>query len=223
MSRRAPHSGPWPPCCGIVLAAGISWATSQLTGQHIGLASEPITSGRRLAPPASATPSRQATKRARTAPHAALPPPPRSPPASETPAPAPSQPLESAPPASSEGSSSRSPSGSSRNRVGGEDETRRQGSEGESHGAPGATTEPRKALPKLCLGVGSAWRATRHSRCDTTERTADATAPDQRPDRLPRRRTRGRRARRLRVATGHARIRIPVAHPGRRSPRSAPR
>ncbi len=36
---------------GIVLAAGISFATSQLTSQHIGIGSEPLTAGRRLAPP----------------------------------------------------------------------------------------------------------------------------------------------------------------------------
>jgi hypothetical protein len=40
---------------GIALAAGISYATSQLTSQHIGLASEPLTAGRRLAPPVRAT------------------------------------------------------------------------------------------------------------------------------------------------------------------------
>jgi hypothetical protein len=40
---------------GIVLAAGITWATSQLTSQHIGLSSEPLSAGRRLAPADSAT------------------------------------------------------------------------------------------------------------------------------------------------------------------------
>ncbi len=35
---------------GIVLTAGITWATSQLTSQRIGLASEPISAGARLAP-----------------------------------------------------------------------------------------------------------------------------------------------------------------------------
>ena len=39
---------------GIIMAAGISWTTSQLTSQHIGLSSEPLTAGRRLAPPAAA-------------------------------------------------------------------------------------------------------------------------------------------------------------------------
>ena len=43
---------------GIVLAAGITWATSQLTSQHIGLSSEPISAARALAPrsPERATP-----------------------------------------------------------------------------------------------------------------------------------------------------------------------
>ncbi len=41
---------------GIVLAAGLSWATSQLTSQHIGLASEPLTAGQRLAPPPESSP-----------------------------------------------------------------------------------------------------------------------------------------------------------------------
>jgi hypothetical protein len=36
---------------GIVLAAVITWATSQLTSQHIGLSSEPISAARALAPP----------------------------------------------------------------------------------------------------------------------------------------------------------------------------
>lgn len=36
---------------GIVLTAGITWATSQLTSQHIGLSSEPLSAGHGLAPP----------------------------------------------------------------------------------------------------------------------------------------------------------------------------
>lgn len=35
---------------GIVLTAGITWATSQLTSQHIGISSEPISAAGRLAP-----------------------------------------------------------------------------------------------------------------------------------------------------------------------------
>lgn len=37
---------------GIVLAAAITWGTSQLVRQRIGLASEPLTAGQRLLPPA---------------------------------------------------------------------------------------------------------------------------------------------------------------------------
>lgn len=47
--------------CGLVLAAGMSWATSQLTGQHIGLSSEPISAGRSLAPGTAAGRSRAKT------------------------------------------------------------------------------------------------------------------------------------------------------------------
>lgn len=36
---------------GIVLAAAITWGTSQLVRQHIGLSSEPLTAGRSLLPP----------------------------------------------------------------------------------------------------------------------------------------------------------------------------
>ena len=39
---------------GVAIAAGITWATSQLVSQHIGLASEPLTAGQRLLPKASA-------------------------------------------------------------------------------------------------------------------------------------------------------------------------
>jgi hypothetical protein len=46
---------------GIALAAGISFATSQLTSQHIGLGSEPLTAGRRLAPPPAPTVRRTTT------------------------------------------------------------------------------------------------------------------------------------------------------------------
>lgn len=35
---------------GIVLTAAITWAASQLTSQHIGLSSEPLSAGRQLAP-----------------------------------------------------------------------------------------------------------------------------------------------------------------------------
>jgi hypothetical protein len=35
---------------GIAVAAGVTWATSRLVSQHIGLTSEPLTAGRRLLP-----------------------------------------------------------------------------------------------------------------------------------------------------------------------------
>jgi hypothetical protein len=40
---------------GIALAAAITWGTSQLVRQRIGLASEPLTAGRRLLPPVTGT------------------------------------------------------------------------------------------------------------------------------------------------------------------------
>ncbi len=40
---------------GIVLTAGITWASSQLTSQRIGLSSEPISAGVRLAPSVNIT------------------------------------------------------------------------------------------------------------------------------------------------------------------------
>ncbi len=46
---------------GLVLAAGMSFATSQLTSQHIGIGSEPLTAGRRLAPPPPAATRRTTT------------------------------------------------------------------------------------------------------------------------------------------------------------------
>jgi hypothetical protein len=42
---------------GIALAAAITWATSRLVSQHIGLTSEPLTAGSRLLP-AARTPAR---------------------------------------------------------------------------------------------------------------------------------------------------------------------
>jgi hypothetical protein len=43
---------------GIALAAGITWATGQLTSQHIGLSSEPLSAGSRLAPRVAGAPTR---------------------------------------------------------------------------------------------------------------------------------------------------------------------
>ena len=42
---------------GIALTAGITWATGQLTSQHIGLSSEPISAGSRLAPAVATKPT----------------------------------------------------------------------------------------------------------------------------------------------------------------------
>lgn len=42
---------------GIALAAAITWGTSQLVRQRIGLASEPLTAGRGLLPPAARAPA----------------------------------------------------------------------------------------------------------------------------------------------------------------------
>jgi hypothetical protein len=53
---------------GIAIAAGITWATSQLTSQHIGLSSEPLSAARGLAPsslerpPVRRSPARDAAK-----------------------------------------------------------------------------------------------------------------------------------------------------------------
>jgi hypothetical protein len=38
---------------GLVLAAAVTWGTSQLVRQRIGLASEPLTAGQRLLPPST--------------------------------------------------------------------------------------------------------------------------------------------------------------------------
>jgi hypothetical protein len=43
---------------GIALAAAITWGTSQLVRQRIGLASEPLTAGRRLLPRVARSPAR---------------------------------------------------------------------------------------------------------------------------------------------------------------------
>src|SRR6478609_2492109 len=51
---------------GIVLAAAVTWGTSQLVRQRIGLASEPLTAGQRLLPPSLArtTPTRRPSRKA---------------------------------------------------------------------------------------------------------------------------------------------------------------
>ena len=45
---------------GIAVAAAVTWGTSQLVRQRIGLASEPLTAGQRLLPPVASAPT-QAT------------------------------------------------------------------------------------------------------------------------------------------------------------------
>lgn len=47
---------------GLAVAAAISWGTSTLTSQHIGLASEPVSAGRSLAPDEAAHGRTQTTK-----------------------------------------------------------------------------------------------------------------------------------------------------------------
>jgi len=51
---------------GIALTAGITWASSQLTSQRIGLSAEPISAGVRLAPPVNVTTQRVVTLPSRT-------------------------------------------------------------------------------------------------------------------------------------------------------------
>jgi hypothetical protein len=100
---------------GIVLAAAITWGTSQLVRQRIGLASEPLTVGRRLLPPVASTPARTTRSPSRrpstTSSHTRSTPPPAtvttippapvtttssSPPVARS---APAEPVETAPPA----------------------------------------------------------------------------------------------------------------------------
>jgi hypothetical protein len=48
---------------GLVLTAGVTWATSRLTSQHIGISSEPISAGARLAPPTAERTARRRSSR----------------------------------------------------------------------------------------------------------------------------------------------------------------
>lgn len=95
---------------GIVLAAAITYGTSQLVRQHIGLASEPITAGRNLLAPVTSVhvhTSRPATVPRSTRPRA-------TPPAATTPsvaAPVTPSVSESSPPAAATGEAPRSTSG----------------------------------------------------------------------------------------------------------------
>jgi hypothetical protein len=78
---------------GIVLAAGITWGTSQLVRQRIGLASEPLTAGQHLLPRslaiATATPSPRKKALAKTTTTVTTTVPAPAPPATTTVAPAP--------------------------------------------------------------------------------------------------------------------------------------
>jgi hypothetical protein len=53
---------------GIALAAAITWGTSQLVSQRIGLASEPLTAGQRLLPAVASTPTPTTNSSKRPAP-----------------------------------------------------------------------------------------------------------------------------------------------------------
>ena len=75
---------------GIALTAGITWATSHLTSQHIGISAEPLTAGSSLAPRAqqpaarSRSPNPHAPTPARTGPAPASPTTSTSPPNTST-------------------------------------------------------------------------------------------------------------------------------------------
>jgi hypothetical protein len=114
---------------GIVLAAAITYGTSQLVRQHIGLASEPITAGRTLQ-------AHVITIHVRVTPHAA--PAPHStsakapaPATTSEPAPAPARGSEAAPPATStsSGSSSGTAAGETSAPAGGSSATGSSGGE----------------------------------------------------------------------------------------------
>jgi hypothetical protein len=100
---------------GIALAAAITWGTSQLVRQHIGLASEPLTVGRRLLAPVPSTPrevgsssiQRPSGRRSQTSPTPPTSTSLGSPPSSS----APSAPVESAAPPASRAGGDESSSG----------------------------------------------------------------------------------------------------------------
>jgi hypothetical protein len=110
---------------GIAIAAAITWGTSQLVRQRIGLASEPLTVGRRLLPPAAKHAPARSTRppgRSRTSNSTRTSAPAPSTTTSSTPTPIPSAPPvavpeptpESSPPASAPAESSSSRGGSAR-------------------------------------------------------------------------------------------------------------
>jgi len=91
---------------GIALAAAVTWGTSQLVSQRIGLSSEPLTAGSRLLPPAASVVPRPATR-------APTRPPARAPGAGTSAAPAPGQaptPAPTPPPTRSAESAASTPS-----------------------------------------------------------------------------------------------------------------
>jgi hypothetical protein len=51
---------------GVALAAGVSLATAEISGQHIGLSSEPITAGKELVPQRQRTATRKRTAHKRS-------------------------------------------------------------------------------------------------------------------------------------------------------------
>ncbi len=81
---------------GIAVAAAITWGTSQLVRQRIGLASEPLTAGRRLLPSTTSTRS-QTARRTTPAPTSATSTPSRTQPAQTSTAPAVESPSSSSP------------------------------------------------------------------------------------------------------------------------------
>jgi hypothetical protein len=83
---------------GIALAAAITWGTSQLVSQRIGLASEPLTAGQRLLPAVASTPAPTTRSPRRPAPTSSTSSRTRSSPApSTTTSPTPSPPTQSRP------------------------------------------------------------------------------------------------------------------------------
>jgi uncharacterized membrane protein YgcG len=128
---------------GIVLAAAITYGTSQLVRQHIGLASEPITAGRTLLAPVAAVHSR-VTTRATPAPRSSV---------SKAPVPARTAPGEAAPaPASSSPASTPEggPGGSGSGPAVNESPTSSGGgsSSSSSSSSPASSSEKREAAPE---------------------------------------------------------------------------
>jgi hypothetical protein len=109
---------------GLVLAAGVSIAASKLTRQHIGIASEPLSAGRELAPATTTTPAQRPAARHRhhhrkhhtsttttPPPVNPTPTPVTPPPVTPAPTPAPSPPATQTPPQHRDDSSGKDDSG----------------------------------------------------------------------------------------------------------------